>query len=83
MIEKKILKSIFNNYFINKVIYIEEDNSILFLICSMNDSISLERWENLENVLHEYLNKKINLLPFVQASKFIQENYLKKGEIIQ
>ena len=58
MINNAIIKSIFSNYCIEKVIFLEEENSNTFIICSMNESISLDRWNNLENVLTEYTKKK-------------------------
>ena len=83
MINKKIIKEIFSNYSINKVIFIEEKSFNSFIIVSMNESISLTRWENLENILKEYLNKDVTLLPLSQALKALGENHLRKGEIIQ
>lgn len=83
MIDTKILKSIFSNYSINKVVFIEEDNFNTFLICSMSENISLERWNNLESILKEYSKKEVSLLPFSQAYKYLKEEYISKGVIIE
>lgn len=83
MINKNVLKSIFSNYHIKKVIYLEEDAFSTFIIYPMSESISLERWTNLETVLKDYLNKEVNLLPLCQAIKFLGETKIKKGVIIE
>ena len=83
MINKDIIKSIFSNYSIDKIIFINEEEFCSFIICSMNDNLSLERWENLENILKDYVNKEVSLLPLVQACNQLGKDYLKKGVIIQ
>ena len=83
MINKDIVKSIFNNYSIDKVIFIEEKTFECFVICSMKENISYDRWCNLENVLKEYRNKDISLLPLEQAINSLGKDYLSKGVVIQ
>ena len=82
MINKSIIKSIFSNYHISKIIMIEEKNFYAFVIGKMNESISLDRWEQLENVLKDYTNKEISLIPYNQAYNQLGKKYLDKGVII-
>ena len=83
MINKDIIKSIFINYHISKIIImIEENDFYAFVIGKMNESISLDRWEQLENVLKDYTNKEISLIPYNQAYNQLGKKYLDKGVII-
>lgn len=83
MINKNIIKSIFENHSIYKVIFIEEKEFISFIICNMNESIELNKWNNLENILTEYLKKDVCLLPLSQALEYLGKDYIDKGEVIQ
>lgn len=83
MIDKKVIKSIFSNYSISEVIFIKENSFCSFIICSMKESISLDRWDNLENILKEYTSMDISLTPLEQALKYLSKEYLSKGVIIK
>jgi hypothetical protein len=83
MINTEVIRDIFHAYSIKKVIFIEEESFNTFIICSMQEILPIERWNNLENVLSEYTNKKINLFPLLQANKYLDEEYINKGVIIQ
>ena len=83
MINKSILKSIFSNYFIKKFIVIEENDFNAFIIMSMKECISLERWNNLEKILKEYTKKDVSLLPFSQAYRYLGKSYISKGVVIE
>ena len=83
MINKDIIKSIFSNYEIDKVILVEEKDFFSFFIYSMKKSIPLERWNNLENILKEILHKEITLLPYNQALKVLGNEYFNKGVVIE
>jgi len=76
---KNILKSIFNTYSIDKVILVEENDFLSFILCSMQECLSYERWCCLENNLKELLNKEVSLLPLSQAIKYLGKDYLSKG----
>ena len=79
---KDIIKSIFNNHEINKVTMIEENDSCTFIIHSMTNSIPLERWENLENLLKYVIKKEIYLCSYPQAITYFQKEFINKGVII-
>ena len=83
MSNKNILKSIFASYFIDKVLMIEETDTINFIIYSMNKSISLDRWENLENLLADFFKKNINLWTHPHATRYLDASYLNKGVTIE
>ena len=80
--DNNILKSIFENHKIKKVIVVEEATFLNFIICSMAESISFDRWTNLENILKYHTNKEISLTSHHQALKYFGKNYLSKGVII-
>ena len=79
MINIGIIKSILSNYSISEFIFLEEKDFDSIIICSMKESIPLERWNNLENILKEYLQKEISILPLSQAKKTLSDNQLNKG----
>lgn len=83
MLDKKLIKSIFTCYSIPKIIYIEHNDFISFILCSMEKSFSVEKWNNLENILAETFNQKITLLPLSQALKVLTQNQLDKGEVVE
>lgn len=83
MLDKGLIKSIFNCYSIKKVIYIKQKDFISFIICSMQENISIEKWNNLENVLKETFNSEISLLPLSQALKILTRTQLDKGVVIE
>ena len=79
MINTAIIKSMFKNYHINKIIMIEEKDFYAFIIGPMNKSISIERWEHLENILKDYTKKDVSLIPYKQAYNQLGKKYLEKG----
>lgn len=83
MIDRKIIKSIFSNYSVNEIIFIEESTFYTFIMCSMSKNISLDRWDNLENILKEYTSKDVCLIPIEQAKKHLGKEYISKGVIIK
>ncbi len=83
MIDEKIIKAIFSNYSIDEVIFIKESSFCSFIICSMNENISLDRWNNLENILKEYTSNEVSLLSLEQALKYLGNEYISKGVIIK
>lgn len=82
MINTNIIKSMFKNYHMNKVIMIEEKDFYAFIIGSMPESISIDRWEQLENILKDYTKKDVSLIPYKQACNQLGKKYLDKGVII-
>lgn len=83
MINMEIIKSILSSYSIDEFIFIEEKDFDAIIISSMKYSLPLERWINLENVLKEYIEKNISILPLSQAKKYLGEKYLAKGVIVK
>lgn len=83
MINKNILSSIFDNYDIQKVVLIQKDETYNFIISNMSSSLTLERWEYLENILKDITKKSINIIPFPQAEKYFDSNLLNKGLVIK
>ena len=79
----KVLKSIFNNHSIKDVVILDETDSFTFVISGMDEHISLNRWNNLEKLLNEYLGKPITLISFEQAIKLIGKDRLKKGVVLK
>lgn len=49
----------------------------------MQENISIEKWNNLENVLKETFNSEISLLPLSQALKILTRTQLDKGVVIE
>lgn len=82
MIDVKIIKSIFVSHNIHKIIFIEEKSSLTFVICSMENEISSEKWENLENILKYHTKKEITLLSYPQVLKYLGKDFLSKGVMI-
>lgn len=83
MINKEILSSVFESYKINNVIVVEENNNLNFVISNMSVSISLDRWQYLENILKDITGKNINLLTCCQVKNNLGLDYLKKGVVIR
>lgn len=82
MISIKGLQSVFSSYKINSVVLVENESSIDFIISNMENSISLDNWENLENVLKDVYKKNINLLTKEQCLKYLGKDFLNKGVTI-
>lgn len=82
MISIKGLQSVFSSYKINSVVLVENESSMDFIISNMENSISLDNWENLENVLKDIYKKNINLLTKEQCLKYLGKDFLNKGVTI-
>ena len=74
MINKQVLKDVFDTYNIEKVTLVDSNNHYIFLIDGMSSGLSLERWDYLEHILQDITNKQITLLPFNYAKKHIKLN---------
>ena len=48
----------------------------------MTSEMPFERWDNLENLLKYCTKKEIQLSSYPQAKKYLKEDYLNKGVII-
>ena len=83
MIDQNIVKSIFKSHSINKVVYIDEGSFNSFIIYEMSNSISADKWNNLEHLLQDITKKEVALLPYAQAVKHLGKDYLSKGVVIQ
>ena len=82
MIDTNLLKSIFDNHSIDKVILVDNNECLNFIINSMEENLELSRWENLENILKHVTKKEILLLSYPQAKQYLGQEYLNKGVII-
>ena len=83
MINTKVLSSVFDNYDIHKVILLDIDNTYNFIISNMPSSISLEKWEYLENILQEITKKNINIFSLTQAINHFGNSIKSKGLVIK
>ena len=79
MINPEIFASVFKHHQINKVMLIEHNDCFNFLISDMSSSITLDRWEHLENILRDLTKKEINIIPYSQAIVFFNKEMLAKG----
>lgn len=82
MITTEGLKSIFNSYKIDSVVLVENTNELDFVISNMNSSISLNEWENLENILKDIYKKDVNIMSKNQCIKYLGNDFLSKGVVI-
>ena len=83
MINKEILSSVFFNYGIKKIILVEDNTRLNFVISNMDLELSLDRWEYLENILKDITKKDINIMPLNQVLKHLGSTYVSKGDVIQ
>ena len=83
MINENILSKIFEQNKINNVIMVEENNYLNFIISNMTSSLSLDKWEYLENILKDVTSKNINIITYNQALKNLGNDYIKKGVVIR
>ncbi len=83
MINMAIIKSILSSHSITEAIFIEEKEFNSIIICSMKESLPLNRWNNLESILKEYTEKDVAILHLSQAKKYLGEKQLSKGVIIK
>ena len=83
MIDNTILSSVFDNYNINNVFLIKDNTTYNFIISNMPASISLERWEYLENILKDITKANVNLITLTDALKHFGKENLSKGEVIK
>ena len=72
MINTSVLSQVFNYHTIKEAVMIEKSKEILFLIKEMDESIDLNRWEHLENILTDLTGKQIILLPYDYTSNYIK-----------
>ncbi len=82
MITTEGLKSIFSSYKIDSVVLVENTNELDFVISNMNSSISLNEWENLENILKDIYKKDVNIMSKNQCIKYLGNDFLSKGVVI-
>lgn len=82
MITEEGLRSIFTSYRIEHVILVKEESSLNFVISNMKSNISLNNWENLENILKDIYKKEINIITKEQCLKYLGKNFISKGETI-
>ena len=80
MINKTLLKQVFDKYEIGKVTLVESANHNIFLIDDMPSSIPLDRWEYLEHILEDIVQKQITILPLNYAKKQIK---ISEGVVIK
>ena len=83
MINNRIISSVFSNYGIDSVILVEDNNKLNFVISNMNSSISLDRWEYLENILKDITQRDVNIMPLNQVLSHLGSDYISKGVVIQ
>lgn len=82
MITRKGLRSIFESYGISHVKLINNLNEYDFIISGMNNSMSLNNWQNLENILKDILGENVEIMTEAQALKYLKKDYFAKEEII-
>jgi len=82
MINPDILSSVFKSHKIEKVILIEDDYKLNFIVSNMSTSFDIDKWEYLENILKDITHSNVNIIPFCQAVKYFDESYINKGMVI-
>ena len=80
--DTNIIKDILKSHCIDSAIVIDEGTSYNIVICSMTSDISFHRWTNLEYLLKYCTKKEISISSYPQAKKYLKEEYLSKGVII-
>lgn len=80
--DTNIIKDILKAHHINSAILVEEEKICNIIICSMTSEMPFERWDNLESLLKYCTKKEIQLSSYPQAKKYLKEDYLNKGVII-
>ena len=80
--DTNIIKDILKSHYINSAILIDNNDEYNIVICSMKKEISFEKWDNLENLLKYCTKKDVCFSSYPQAKKYLGEEYLKKGVII-
>lgn len=80
--DTNIIKDILKSHHINSAIVIDNGTSYNIVICSMTGDIPFERWSNLEYLLKYCTKKDIYLSSYPQVKKYLKEDYLSKGVVI-
>ena len=80
MIDNSVLSSVFDSYKIQNIVMVEQEGTYNFLISNMPTSISLDRWEYLENILRDITKKEIVIMPMSYAKKHLN---LEEGVVIK
>ncbi len=75
--------AVFACYDIEKVFLLETKDTCDFIIGNMEEELSLERWNNLEDILKDLSGKKVNIITQVQAEKFFGKDCINKGVTIK
>ena len=83
MLNNEVILSIMKTYDITKARVKESNDSFDLIICEMNDSISLQRWNLLESVLKDLSQKKVNILTYHQAKRYLGDSYINESKVIQ
>ena len=83
MLNNEVILSIMKTYDIEKVRIKENSTNLDLIICEMNDSISLQRWNLLESVLKDLSQKKVNILTYHQAKRYLGDSYINESKVIQ
>ena len=80
---KEVLNKVFINYPIDNVLLIEEENYCLFVISGMSESMPIEKWNHLENILTMLTKKEINFIAENQANLYFDNDYKSKGVVVK
>lgn len=79
----KLLSSLLQDFGISQAVLIENDDYFDILIKDMSSSLTLERWNYLENLIKILLKKEINFSSYNQAMTLIPLENFKKGVIVE
>ena len=82
MINKELFASVFKNYGIERVLLNKDESNYNFIISQMNNNISLERWEQLENILKDITKSNVNIFGLEQATKYLSNTYIEESMVI-
>lgn len=77
MTDLNLLYSVFDKHSVDSVSYIKDGDTFIFLIKEMSNSISLERWEHLEQILKDILKVDISILSYEYAKNYIDTSKAK------
>ena len=82
MLNNNFIKSVMKTYGIQKANITETETTVDIIIHKMNGSLSLEKWELMETVLKDVTNKKVNIIPYNQATHYLGETNISKAKVI-